>query len=573
MFRVKLLFFQGEQGKTRIKKETELVTVPWMLLGLTVVLILTGLIDLDTLWFLTMTFTALMMLFCVGKGPPRTDLVSLLLPPLVLGSILLPTVPLDVALETISGLVLIALGTLLSIHFEVKSLEKFIPVLINILGFMFGIATVYRGAIAIVVTLTSVMAMSRNVTESIKAIDKAIERVFQIAVRLAELLDIFHELGADFTNLLISIIVEIIDSPFIRFVYVPAMSVVVTLVPRAPAHVTFVSMVFTSLSSLLLIFYQSMQRDILKRPAEFIGIISVIVNVALILVNSFSVPPFLVSNIGLCLLFATNVQIQNLMNDSPNLSLWEIYCVLIRPHRCTDCFTLFFPEFLVFITMMTEGCSPFAIYTITLLTVLTKRIYTRMLWNYSSSKWITLLIYFIQFLILLLVVSNIRAIYGGLLALLVRFLIATKMDQIPIIFVPLLLALFVMGTTSFFIIVLMVIWHVILIPLIIFFTSRIVNYLTIFFITYLASGILIAGATSQSTGLIFSITYFMLLCIFAMSFESKVWALMLTAGLGVGLWLTPAEQIGIVELVALAFLISIIAETNTAPWPKQCSSE
>ena len=193
----KIALFQKKKAQTAVKKETEFTTI-CILLGLSVVFFLLSFIapkdyisTLETIRFLTLAFTAFVMpwLLSAGKEPPRTDLVSLLLSPLALGSVLLPTVPLDVALKTMSALVLTELGTLLTRHFEAKSLEKIVPVLINILVFFswFGIVTIYQGAIAIVLTLTIVMAMFQNTTECLRAIETAIENVFVIALGIAKL--------------------------------------------------------------------------------------------------------------------------------------------------------------------------------------------------------------------------------------------------------------------------------------------------------------------------------------------------------------------------------------------------
>ena len=270
----------------------------YILLGLTVVVYLLSFFvpsdytsTLTTLWVLTLASAAFVMPFLLsaGREPPQADLISLLLSPLALSSVLLPTVPLDVALETISVLVLTVLGTFLTRHFEAKSLEKFVGVLINILVFFswFGIVTVYQGAIEIVLSLTIVMAMFQNTAECFRAIERAIENVFVIALWIAKLvarLDPTNRLTEELTKSLVSFILKIMESPFTRFVYVPAISVAVTLVPRSPTYVTFVSTVVTVLSSLLLILYQT---EILERPENFTGRIFVIVSVALVFVDSF----------------------------------------------------------------------------------------------------------------------------------------------------------------------------------------------------------------------------------------------------------------------------------------------
>ena len=580
----KIVLFQEKKAQETIKKITEITFVPliYFLLSLTLLLMLTGLIasnDLEVgLLAFVLTVFAMPLLLSVGKEPPRTDLVSLLLSPLVLGSVLLPTVSLDVALETISVLVLIALGTLLTGPFRSKSWEIFVPLIINSLVFLSrsGVINVYQGAIAIVLTLTSVlMAMFRNVTESINGMDRVIVNVFVIAIAIAEL-----EAGPEITNLITDCVVKIMESPSTRFVYVPAMSVVATLAFRAPAHVTFVSMVVTVLTSLLVIFYQ---RELLKRPGQFTGIISFMVSVALVLVNSFSLHSVLLTVFGLNVLFAVKIVIPNLLSTLQYAiklfqSMWRMYCVMIRPNRCTDCFNLFFPEFVALIGMTTGGCSPFAIYKITSLTIICKRVHTGILWNYSSTSVITLLIYFTQFLILLIVVSNIRTFYGSLFVLLVRHILVSPLALKVVTFVPLLITLFAMETTSLFMIVLLATGLILLyisVMIFIYFKRQSGEYCLLVFIPSFVIGILITGITSLFAGLISSFAC-MLCCLVVslkVSFESKAWALILTAGLGVSVWLAPTEEIATEELVALVAVISIILETNTAPWPKQCLSK
>ena len=577
MFPVNWLFFQGEQTRTNIKRKAELFTVPriLILLGLTVVLILSKLIvpsNLETLWFLTLSFTAFVMPWWLSAGKePRIDLVSLLLPPLVLGSVLLPTVPLDVASETMLVLVLTLLGTLLTRPFGAKFLEIFVPLLINIVVFFsrFGIVTEYKDAITIVITLTVVLASYLNVSDSLKGIDRAVEKVFVIVLRIAKLvarLDPTNRLTEETAEGLVLCIVKIIESPSTRFAYVPAMSVLVTLVPRAPAHVTFVSAVVTALSSLLVILFQ---RKISERPVRFTVIIFYIVSVALVLVNSFSLLSVLLTTFGLSVLFAANFEIPDVLKQIQQttqlcLSLWEMYCTMIRPNRCTDSFNLFFPEFVALITMTTEGCSQFAICAITSLTLICKRVCTSMLWNHFSSTWITLLIYFIQFLILLLVVSSIRAIYGGLFAFWARHIIVNPSGFQIGSFVPLLITLFAMGTTSFFIMVpvitgLIFLMHIILRKICVFLMSLFPYNQYLF-----QRSIVNRGISHASKSIFVGLQ---------LSFESKVWALILAAGLVISVLLVPVEEIGMVELLTLVFVILIIAETNTAPWPKQCLSE
>ena len=525
-------------------------------------------------------------LLCAGKEPPRTDLVSLLLSPLVLGSVLLPTVPLEVALKTMLVLVLTILGTLLTRPFGAKSLEIFVPVLINSLVFFsrFGIVTAYQGAIAIVITLTAVMTMFRNVKESYEGMEKAIENVFVIALGIAKLvatLDPTNTLTKETAEGLVLCIVKIMESPSTRFAYVPAMSVVVTLVPRAPAHVTFVSMVVTALSSLLLILNQ---REILERPGKFTGIIFVIVSVALIFVKSFSLPPVLMTIFGLSVLFAANFEFMDLFKilqpaTQLFLTLWKIYCDENRPDRCTDCFNLFFPEFLALVTMAIERCSIFEIWTIISLTILSKRLYTWMLWNYFSSMWITLLIHFIQFLFLLLV-SNIRAICVGLFTLLLRQNIVNETNFKVVTFLPPLITLFVLETTSLPVMVLVVAGLRILSRFLVFITSGmsmspLEAYHALVLVSAFVICILISGIVSEFMGIISGFAY-VLCCdsvLLKLSLESKAWALLLTSGLGVSVWLAPTKKIGMDELLTLVSLILIIAETNTAPWPKQCFSE
>ena len=164
---------------------------------------------------------------------------------------------------------------------------------------------------------------------------------------------------------------------------------------------------------------------------------------------------------------------------------------------------------------------------------------------------------------------------------LVYCIIDSPSDLIFAIYLPTTILFFVLGITSSSIvlvvtgpIILFVLLYIMALGILFYGSTSLGKAYSLFLTPAFLTGILIAATVTPFVGVISSLTYIWATVeLPKKQDQSKFWVLILGIGLAIHVLLSPADGIGLVEVMALGASFVIIVERNTAPFYDQFLSE